>query len=145
MVRQVRMIHVIIDEGVGKVRTVPTDFVTASLIVRSAALAGKGAQIVPWTRQETREWTRLLDAGEALVASITLFEGTCRCTVKPGKEKIRVLVPLGVIQEIGNGQGFFLEPLAPLPDSTEEIPQGTPPDVAAEKQTAPQPQEPGDA
>ena len=108
-------IHVIIDDVGGKVRTVPTDFVTASQIVCSAKLAGKMATIVPWTRSETRLWTRLLDAGEALVASIRLFEGTCPCTVKPGRGQIKALIPGTVIQSIGSSDhGFLLEPLAPL-------------------------------
>lgn len=119
-------IHVVIDEGVDKVRTVPTDFVTCCRIVRSAKLAGKGALIVPWTRGETREWTRLLDSGEALVAPITIFAGTCPCTVKPTGEKIKALVPLAVVQGIGSETSYFLEPLAPLVEAkAETIPPGT--------------------
>lgn len=123
------MIHVLIITPGGTVRTVPTDFVTASRIVRSATLAGKSAMIVPWSRSETREWTRQLDAGEALNAPITLFAGTCPCTVRPTREKIRALVPLGVIQHTGDGQSYFLEPLAAAPAAaaSETVPQGTAP------------------
>jgi len=113
------MIHVRIYEPGGVVATVPTDFVTASRLVRAAKLRGVEAVIVPWTRYETRTWRETLDRLEAITVAVGVCEGTCKCTLRPTGESILCLVPFGVEVQMADGNSVMFQRESPA------IPQGT--------------------
>lgn len=111
------MIHVLIMEPGGTVRTVPTDFVTASRLVRAATFEGKKAIIVPWTKSDTQDWRGLLDNHEGVTVSIAVCDGTCKCTLRPSGDRIMCFVPYGVEVLLPDG--------SPITFQRPTIPQGT--------------------